>query len=99
MEPTATRSDGSTHSAVSSVAAAHVTEAVSRHAGVEGEGEERERGAIGGKEGGSEPSKTEWDGATLEEGVAMMSVVASEGEGVSRYYSKPPDWALSLCVT
>ena len=79
-----------------------MTEAVSRHAEAESEGErerERERKEMGGREGDSEPSQSEWDGDTLEQSVAMMSVASSEGGGVNRYYSKPPDWALSLCVT
>ena len=42
------------------------------------------------------------------EGEGVMEVAAREagsggiavgGDDLSRYYSKPPDWALSLCVT
>jgi uncharacterized protein YdiU (UPF0061 family) len=81
LQPTTTRSDESTDSAV---AAVQVTQAESRHVAVEGSSESSQR-------------KEEGDG--LEESVANMSVAASEGGDVSRYYSRPPDWALSLCVT
>ena len=56
--------------------------------GQPGAGEE-EKGGRGGGGGVME-------GAAREAGSGGIAV---GGDDLSRYYSKPPDWALSLCVT
>lgn len=46
---------------------------------------------------GGDTERTE--NVTEDASVVTTAVAAEVDGGVSRYYSKPPDWALTLCVT
>ena len=70
--------------------------------GVESSGPVVERGAMtsapddGGREGvGVEMAGSERGGGRVGEGESAGAVL----DDISRYYTKPPDWALTLCVT
>ena len=47
---------------------------------------------------GGSKAEAEREGVTKEDEERAVGV-AAKSEEISRYYSKPPDWALDLCVT
>ena len=53
-------------------------------------------GQLGSEKGGRGEGEGVMDVAAKEAGSGGIAV---GGDNLSRYYSKPPDWALSLCVT
>ena len=67
---------------------AAVKEALLEHPGTE----RREKTSDGERKTGKE-------GGVEESAAAVIAGSSVGGDGINRYYCKPPDWALSLCVT
>lgn len=79
---------------------ADTTDSVSQlHKTVVGHAEAEEEKSDRDMAGEGESQGTETDVKKEAADMVTTAVAAGSEDGVSRYYSKPPDWALTLCVT